>query len=77
LIKPNLQKPSKVERARTRLQSAVARLEKAIESTSNPGVAVEELDNLRGENAELKALTASMSQRLDVAIGRLRAAIGE
>jgi hypothetical protein len=72
-----LQKPSKVERARVRLRSAVARLENAIESAAHPGQAAKELDNLRSENAELKTLTANMSQRLDSAIGRLRAAIGE
>jgi hypothetical protein len=77
LKKPNLQKPSKVERARARLDGAVTRLEAAIGAAPSAGVVAKELEGLRGENSELKALTATMSQRLDVAIGRLRTVIGE
>ncbi len=87
--KPNLKKPSKVERARARLDSAVARLEKALyrrldsppdaagkPTAETPSALVEELESLRDENAKLKGLNEIVTTRLDAAIGRLRTAIG-
>ena len=87
--KPNLNKPSKVERARARLDSAVARLEEALDrrldllpdAAGKPTAAtrlslVEELESLRDENAKLKGLNEIVTTRLDAAIGRLRTAIG-
>ncbi len=87
--KPNLKKPSKVERARARLDSAVARLEEALgrrldslpdaagkPTTEAPSALVEELESLRDENAKLKGLNEIVTTRLDAAIGRLRTAIG-
>ncbi len=87
--KPNLKKPSKVERARTRLDAAVARLEEALDrrldslpdaagkpTTETPSALVEELESLRDENAKLKGLNEIVTTRLDAAIGRLRTAIG-
>ena len=87
--KPNLKKPSKVERARARLDSAVARLEGALNqrldslsdaagkpTAETPSALVEELECLRDENAKLKGLNEIVTTRLDAAIGRLRMAIG-
>ena len=87
--KPNLKKPSKVERARARLDSAVARLEEALDrrldslpdaarksTAETPLALVEELESLRDENAKLKGLNEIVTTRLDAAIGRLRTAIG-
>ena len=87
--KPNLNKPSKVERARARLDSAVARLEEALDrrldsppdaagkpTAETPSVLVEELESLRDKNAKLKGLNEIVTTRLDAAIGRLRTAIG-
>ncbi len=86
--KPNLQKPSKVERARARLDGAVARLEAAINQRAQSlsgehaldapsGAILQELEGLRDENARLKALNETVSGRPETAIGRLRSAIGE
>ena len=87
--KPNLKKPSKVERARARLDSAVARLEEALDrrldslpdaagkpTAETPSALVVELESLRDENAKLKGLNEIVTTRLDAAIGRLRTAIG-
>jgi hypothetical protein len=76
LKKPALRKPSKVERARVRLEAAVTRLERAV-ATAGPAALAHELQGLREENADLKALTGTVTERLDVAIGRLRSMIGE
>ncbi len=82
--KPTLKKPSKVERARVRLDTAVARLEKALGqqgggSPPAPGdeVRTRELEALRGENSRLREINETVSARLDGAIGRLNAVIGE
>ena len=84
VTKSNLQKPSKVERARARLDSAVMRLEAALESrAANTGGGIaddeltRELESLRGETAHLKAVNETVSGRLDGAIGRLKAVIGK
>ena len=83
---PSLQKPSKVERARARLDSTVARLEEAlnkqgnVQNPSGDGPNADrtlELDRLRDENSRLKANNETVSGRLDNAIGRLRTVIGE
>ena len=88
MTKSNLQKPSKVERARARLDGAVARLEAALESrtiTASDGhpdpeltrKLEAELETLRGQKAHLKTVNETVSERLDGAIGRLRDVIGE
>ncbi len=77
-----------MERARARLDSAVARLETAINrradaavgdgALSQPsGAILKELEGLRVENSQLKDLGETVSGRLDAAIGRLRSVIGE
>ncbi len=81
--KPTLKKPSKVERARVRLDAAVARLEKALRqqdgspSASGDQVQTRDLEALRGENSRLREINETVSARLDGAIGRLNAVIGE
>ena len=82
--KPTLKKPSKVERARVRLDAAVTRLEKALgqqggatPSASGGEVQIQELETLRGENTRLREINEKVSARLDGAIGRLNAVIGE
>ena len=82
--KPTLKKPSKVERARVRLDAAVARLEKALRqrdgdspSASGDEVQTRDLEALRGENSRLREINETVSARLDGAIGRLNAVIGE
>ena len=78
----SLQKPSKVDRARVRLDSAVARLEKALAKQGGSGVdqnpeLEKQMDDLRDENSKLKTINDTVADRLDHAIGRLRAFIGE
>ena len=82
--KPTLKKPTKVERARVRLDAAVVRLEKALAkqggstpSASGDEVQTQELEALRGENSRLREINETVSARLDGAIGRLNAVIGE
>lgn len=82
--KPTLKKPSKVERARLRLDAAVARLEKALGQrggstppASGDEVRTRELEALRGENSRLREINETVSARLDGAIGRLNQVIGE
>jgi len=81
--KSTLIKPSKVERARVRLDAAVARLEKALKQQGgaaavsvDPNLA-RELEALRDENSRLRGVNETVSARLDSAIGRLNAVIGE
>jgi hypothetical protein len=88
VIKSILQKPSKVERARARLDAAVDRLEVALTNRAmnaagdNPDSEIvrdleAELETLRGQNAHLKTVNETVSGRLDGAIGRLKDVIGE
>jgi len=76
-----LKKPSKVERARSRLETAVGRLEKALKRqdgtapSADPDL-VREVDALRAENVRLRDVNETVSTRLDGAIGRLNAVIG-
>ncbi len=82
--KPALKKPSKVERARIRLDAAVARMEEALtrQGGSPPPASGDEdqtqaLESLLSENSRLREINETVSARLDGAIGRLNAAIGE
>ena len=82
--KPTLKKPSKVERAHVRLDSAVLRLEEALrqQGVDSPPASGDEdlardMDALRGENSRLREINETVSARLDGAIGRLNAVIGE
>lgn len=85
----SIQKPSRVERARDRLENAVARLETAVAVQSDGSLPIiqnadqnvqlaaltEEVKKLRQENSALKRVNEQVSSRLDLAIGRLRHAI--
>jgi len=81
--KPNLQKPSKVERAKAHLDGAVARLEAvanqrredAPSGAAPPDDLIHKLEGLRDENVRLKALNETVSVRLDAAIGRIKSVI--
>jgi len=82
--KGNLQKPTKIEQAKARLDGAVARLEAVAQNGASQGGArgkseesSKELERLRAENSRLKVLHDDTSSRLDTAIGRLRSAMGE
>ncbi len=82
--KTTLKKPSKVERAQSRLDAAVARLEKALRQqgggsplASGDEAQAQELEGLLSENSRLREINETVSARLDGAIGRLNAVIGE
>jgi len=82
--KPSLSKPSKVVRAQHRLDAAVARLEAALEAAGGGDGAGdraradgEAFQQLRAENARLRSVNEAATERLDSAIGRIKAAIGE
>ena len=84
-------KPSKVERARERLDAAVRRLETAL--LANPKTAAADADDagqaervavlmqamqvLEAENISLRNINTQVSDRLGSAIGRLKLAIGD
>lgn len=70
----NISKPPQVERARNRLDAAVARLEGAITASGGKmAVAMEQdLGDLRAENDRLGKLGDQVSARLDKTIGRLK-----
>lgn len=84
-------KPSKVERARERLDTAVKRLETALSENPRAGasagdhaevgeqvVALQiEVQALQSENTSLRNINSQVSDRLDSAIGRLKLAIGD
>ena len=84
-----LQKPSRIQQAEDRLQSAVARLEEAIEvaiqdtsisdSTSNERVvALEaELQALNLKNKHLRTVNDKVSSSLDKVIVKLKAVLEE
>lgn len=65
--------PPKCNQALTRLERAIARLERASQNAGgkdDPNVA-----RLAADLAEMRLLTQSASQRLDQAIGRIRVAL--
>jgi len=63
-------------RAHERLEKAVARLDRALRkggrSGAGNGELAHELDAVRSENASLRGLNATVSDRLDATISRLR-----
>jgi hypothetical protein len=84
VTRTSISKPSKVDRARERLASAVARLELALpnDDSSNEQLVKQaeltaEIQNLRDENYRLRDVNKKVSDRLDTAIGRFKQAIGE
>lgn len=70
----SVQKPSRLERARERLDKAVARVEAALETRArNGGDGVsKELEAVRAKNAALKESYRAVSERLEGTIDRLK-----
>lgn len=70
------------ERASAHLDSAVARLEAAVTARLAPGgpggngAGAADVEAVRAENATLKDVNATVSRRLDDAIGRIRSVLG-
>ncbi|MEQ8503968.1 MAG: hypothetical protein RIB80_01495 [Rhodospirillales bacterium] len=73
-------KPSRVDRAFERLDSALSRLEKVVQTRSAMGGGTGndggDSDALRQENAHLQAVNEEVKGRLDGAIGRLEKVLG-
>ena len=70
--------PSPLERARQRLDRAVARLEASVDHAMGGDREVSDaLDAVRQENAALKEVAETAARRLDVAIDRLRTALDD
>ena len=76
-----IQKPMPVERARERLEKAVARAEAALEgfvpAVADDGALAGELAAERSENAQLREINETVSRRLDAAIDRLKTVLGD
>jgi len=87
-----IQKPSRVNRAHNRLETAIERLETAIRKRAaddgggNGGGANQgselvslqaEIRSLRGENIDLKDTHRQVSERLDAAVHRLKGLVGD
>ncbi len=66
--------PTQLEQAQDHLDRAVSRLESVLKGRQDSAAASSaELDAAMRENASLKQVNAHVSQRLDGAIGRLKA----
>ena len=66
--------PTQLEQAQGHLDRAVSRLESALKGRQDSSAASNEgMDSALKENASLKQVNADVSQRLDGAIGRLKA----
>lgn len=73
-----ISKPSRVDRACDRLTRAIARLESAARNAGGGGGgAAADVAELRRENDTLREANAQAKGRLDTAIERLEAALGE
>jgi hypothetical protein len=88
VTRTTIHKPSKVDRARERLSDAVARLESALpdpadgatgseETTTKITELMAETETLQSENNRLRTANRQVSERLGVAIGRFKRAIGD
>jgi len=64
-----------LEQATQRLQTALDRLEKAVESRGGGGDVRAALDAAQRENAALRDLTQTVAGRLDSTISRLKTAL--
>lgn len=80
--KSELTKPTRVERAKSRLAKAVLRLEEVLDSRLE-GAGKEEVSEIAGslqaalrDRDALKAANRDMASRLDGAIHRIRAVLG-
>lgn len=78
-MNPTTQKPVQLERARERLDQAVARLEAALNARGEVGDSklAEELAAIRSRNAALQEVNEVVSTRLDDAIRRLKSMLTE
>ena len=66
--------PTQLEQAQDHLDRAVSRLESALKGRQDSSAASKAgLDAALGENVSIKQVNADVSQRLDGAIGRLKA----
>ena len=77
---PTIQKPTKVQRSQEHLDAAITRLERALKAKSrkqSPSSDDAQVVQLREENAQLAEVNEQIAVRLDSAILRLRAAIGD
>jgi hypothetical protein len=81
-----LQKPTRVKQAQGRLDAAVGRLETALQRIRPAGDGEvdaevarlrQEVDNLNARNSELVRVNESVSARIDVVIGNLKASLGD
>ncbi len=71
-------KNGRVARAESRLESAIAQLERAVSNRASRDIASvpsAEMDALRGQNDQLRRVNADATHRLDNAIGRLGLAL--
>ena len=71
---------SRLDQAARRLQSALDRLDRAVALRAEHGGGADPelhalLERTKGENAQLQAVAAQAAERLDAAIGRLRAVL--
>ena len=76
-----IQKPTRTDRARERLEKAVVRMETAldgrIEASAEKNTALAaELVTVQSENIVLREANEAVSQRLDAAIERLKTVLG-
>lgn len=71
---------SRLDQAAQRLQSALDRLDRAVAARVEHGGGTDDelraaLAHTKGENAKLQAAAGQAAERLDAAIGRLRAVL--
>ena len=70
-----------VERARERLEKAVARVETALDgyvpAAADDGALADELAAERAESAQVREINEAVSRRLDAAIDRLKTVLGD
>ena len=71
---------SRLDQAARRLQSALDRLDRAVAARAAHGGETDPelraaLERTKGENAQLQSAAAQAAERLDAAIGRLRAVL--
>ncbi len=75
--KRHISKSSQVDRARARLEEAVARLDRALSNRAEPSPdrSGDDLAALQAENASLRETTRAVSGRLEQTIGKLKSVL--